>query len=311
MTLTMSLPTHIPVLLSEAVEALRAQPGKRYIDCTVGLGGHAQAILEKISPTGQLLGIDADPEAIDIASTKLSDYSNSVLLVNDNFTNLEAICRANNFLPADGILFDLGISSLQIDTATRGFSFQQDAQLDMRFSPSQVLTATDLINILPEDKLAQLLHEYGEEHHSRQIARQIVKNRPVVSTLQLARIAEQAVGGQRRKIHPATKTFLALRLVVNHELENLEIALNQAIMCLRRRGRLVVISYHSLEDRVVKQFMKRESTGCICSPHTPVCNCGHLPSLQLISKKVITPSPAELENNPRSRSAKLRIAERL
>jgi len=311
MTLTMSLPTHIPVLLREAVEALRVEPGKRYIDCTIGTGGHAQAIMERISPAGQLLGIDADPEAINIASMKLSAYSNSLLLINDNFTNLEAICQANGFLAADGILFDLGISSLQIDTPARGFSFQKDAQLDMRFSPSQVLTATDLINILPEDKLAQLLYEYGEEHHSRQIARRIVQNRPVISTLHLARIVEQAVGSQRRKIHPATKTFLALRLVVNHELENLETALNQAVMCLKRRGRLVVISYHSLEDRVVKQFMKRESTGCLCSPHTPVCNCGHLPTLQLISKKVITPSPVELEHNPRSRSAKLRIAERL
>ncbi len=311
MTLTMSLPIHKSVLLNEAVSALQVRPGKRYVDCTIGMGGHTLAILERSLATGQVLGIDADPEAIRIARIKLADYERSVLLVNDNFANLEAICQKSNFLPVDGIIFDLGISSPQIDTAERGFSFQLDAQLDMRFNPNQILTATDLVNILPEDKLAQLIREYGEEHHCRKIARYIVKNRPVISTLELASIVEQAVGSRRRKIHPATKTFLALRIVVNHELENLETALNQSINCLDRRGRLVVISYHSLEDRIVKQFIKQETKGCVCPPHTPVCNCGHAPSLKLISKKVITPSMEEIESNPRSRSAKLRVAERL
>ena len=181
----------------------------------------------------------------------------------------------------------------------------------MRFSDSQVLTATDLINILPESRLAQLIYEYGEEPHSRQIAKLIVKNRPVVSTLDLAKIIEQAVGGRQYKIHPATKTFQALRIAVNHELENLENALKQTTNCLNRRGRLVVISYHSLEDRIVKQFIKRETMSCLCPPQTPVCMCGHLPTFKLISKKVITPSLDELERNPRSRSAKLRVAERL
>ena len=311
MTLTMSLPVHTPVLLSEAIEALQVAPGKRYIDCTIGTGGHALAILERSSPDGRLLGIDADPEAISIARDTLADYSNSAQLINDNFANLETICRKYSFIPVDGILLDLGISSHQLDTAERGFSFQQDAQLDMRFGPDQILTATDLINILPEDKLAQLIREYGEERYSKQIARLIVKNRPVVNTLKLAHIVEQATGGRRGKIHPATKTFLALRIVVNHELENLATALDQSISCLNRRGRLVIISYHSLEDRIVKQFIKRETMGCICPPRTPVCTCGHVPSLKLISKKIITPSPCEVASNPRSRSGKLRVAERL
>jgi 16S rRNA (cytosine1402-N4)-methyltransferase len=311
MTLTMPLPTHTPVLLNEVVEALQVKPGKHYIDCTLGLGGHAHAILEKTAPSGQLLGIDTDPEAIRIARTKLSQYSRATILVNDNFANMENICRENNFLPVDGILFDLGISSAQLDNAERGFSFQHDAQPDMRFSPNQVLTATDLINILPEDRLAQLIYEYGEERQSRQIARLIIKNRPVVSTVDLAEIIQQAVGGRQHKIHPATKTFQALRIAVNHELENLETALKQTTNCLNRRGRLVVVSYHSLEDRIVKQFMKRETMACLCPPQTPVCNCGHVPSFKLISKKIITPSPGEIERNHRSRSAKLRVAERL
>ncbi|MEJ2739967.1 MAG: 16S rRNA (cytosine(1402)-N(4))-methyltransferase RsmH, partial [Dehalococcoidia bacterium] len=177
--------------------------------------------------------------------------------------------------------------------------------------PSQVLTATDLVNILPEENLAELIRDYGEEHNSRQIARQIVKNRPVISTVELAHIIEDLYGGQRRKIHPATRTFQALRIVVNHELENLASALEQAVNCLDRRGRLDVISYHSLEDRIVKQFLKKETKGCICPPHTPICTCGHVPSLKLITKKVIMPSQNEVESNPRSRSAKLRVAERL
>jgi 16S rRNA (cytosine1402-N4)-methyltransferase len=311
MTITMPLPTHIPVMLKESLEGLQVQPGKRYIDCTLGLGGHAHAILEKGLSYVQLLGIDADPEALQFARISLQDYADSTILVNDNFTNLEAICHEHDFSPVDGILFDLGISSFQIDTPERGFSFRYDAQPDMRFSPSQVLTATDLINILPEEKLAELIRDYGEEHNSRQIARQIVKNRPVISTVELAHIIEDLYGGQRRKIHPATRTFQALRIVVNHELENLASALEQALNCLDRRGRLVVISYHSLEDRIVKQFIKQETKGCICPPHTPICTCGHVPSLKLITKKVIMPSQSEIELNPRSRSAKLRVAERL
>ncbi|HEX76102.1 MAG TPA: 16S rRNA (cytosine(1402)-N(4))-methyltransferase RsmH [Dehalococcoidia bacterium] len=307
----MTLPIHIPVLLKEAVEALQVEPGKRYVDCTLGSGGHTMAILEKSLPGGQLLGIDTDPEAIRIAKSRLADYAESTILVNDNFANLETICEENDFLPVHGIILDLGISSLQLDTTERGFSFQHDAPLDMRFSPAQEFTAADMVNVLFEDKLAQLIRDYGEERYSRQIAKRIVEKRPINTTLELAHIVEQVIGSRRGKIHPATRTFLALRIAVNRELKNLDIALTQTINCLNRQGRLVVISYHSLEDRLVKQFMKRETKGCICPPGTPVCRCGHMPSLKLISKKVIPPSLDEIESNPRSRSAKLRVAERL
>lgn len=310
MSLTMTLPIHTPVLVKEVTEALQVQPGRRYIDCTVGSGGHAAAILEESFPVGQLLGIDIDPKAIDAARARLADYP-AATLVNGNFTDCDIIAGEKHFLPAHGILFDLGISSPQLDSADRGFSFQRDAPLDMRFNPTQEKTAYDIINTLPEDELARLIRNYGEEHYSKHIAKNVVRNRPVKTTLDLARLVEQATGYKRGKIHPATRTFLALRIAVNQELENLNTALSASINCLDYHGRLVVISYHSLEDRVVKQFMKRESSGCLCPPGIPICQCNHTPSLKLISKKVITPSLTEIESNPRSRSARLRVAELL
>ena len=300
MSLTISLPTHIPVLVKETVEGLQAQPGGHFIDCTVGLGGHAAAILESIAPHGKLLGIDADPEAIEIAQAKLHDYGEGLILVNDNFANLETICSKYNFYPVDGILFDLGISSLQLDTAQRGFSFQREAPLDMRFDPEQELTAADIVNTISEHELAELIRKYGEERHSRRIAQRIIQSRPITTTLELAQLVEQVLGRKRTRIHPATRTFMALRIAVNSELENLELALQQAIKLLRFRGRLVVISYHSLEDRIVKRFTQREAS-----------DYWHMPSLKLISRKVIKPTSLEIESNPRSRSARMRTAERL
>ncbi len=307
----MSALTHIPVLVKEAIEALAVQPGGRYIDCTLGGGGHATAILDRSSPGGQLLGIDADPEAIKIAKARLSAYSGSALLINENFVNLQAICSKHNFSPVHGILFDVGLSSLQLNGSNRGFSFQHEAPLDMRLSPNQEVTAADIINTSSESELVQLIKTYGEEGRSHKIAHYIVKERPLKTTLQLVRTIEQAIGGRRGRIHPATRTFQALRIAVNHELERLEAALKQAINLLGFEGRLVVISYHSLEDRIVKQFMQQESKDCICPPSIPICICGHTARLKLINKKVITPSPEEVRLNPRSRSAKLRAAERL
>jgi len=307
----MSSPTHIPVLLQESIEALAVQPGGRYIDCTLGAGGHAAAILEQSSPGGQLLGIDADPEIIDIARAKLEAYSSSILLVNENFANLEAICIKYDFLPVHGILFDLGLSSLHLNSHGRGFSFQHDAPLDMRLSPSQEVTAADIINTSSETELVHLIKTYGEEGYSHQIARRIVQERPINTTLQLVRTIEQAIGKRRGRLHPATKTFQALRIAVNRELEHLEAALKQAINLLGFEGRLVVISYHSLEDRIVKQLLQQESKDCICPPGVPTCVCGHKACLRLINKRVITPSRAEVHFNPRSRSAKLRAAERI
>jgi 16S rRNA (cytosine1402-N4)-methyltransferase len=311
MSVTMSLPVHVPVLLNEVIAALQPRRGDYFIDCTVGLGGHAAAILEEISPSGRLLGIDADPEAIKASHDRLSDYGKAVTLVSDNFVNLEAICKRYHFHPVDGILFDLGVSSLQLDTAERGFSFHLDAPLDMRFDPGQGLTASDIVNRFSEQELAKLIERYGEERHSRRVARHIVQNRPVATTVELARLVEQVLGGKRARIHPATRTFMALRIAVNSELQNLELALKVTPNLLRPGGRLTVISYHSLEDRIVKQFMRYAASSCLCPPGTIVCRCGQVPTLKLISRKVIRPTSLETESNPRSRSAKLRIAERL
>lgn len=311
MSLTMTLQTHTPVLIKESIQALQVQPGKRYIDCTIGSGGHATAILQKSYPQGQLLGIDIDPQAIKTAAEQLSNYRGATTLVNDSFANLENICTQYDFYPVHGILFDLGISSPQLDTAERGFSFQQDGPLDMRFNPNRGLTAADIINTLSENELAQLIRKYGEERHSQRIARAIVQNRPIATTLELAQLVKQPLRDRRRRIHPATRTFLALRIAINHELDNLKAALSQAVKLLDFQARLVVISYHSLEDRIVKQFMKQETRDCICPPEIPVCHCGHVATLKLISKKVITPSHLEIASNPRSRSAKLRVAERI
>ncbi len=302
---------HKPVLLKEVLSALSIQPGGRYVDCTLGGGGHAMAIIQNSAPGGQLLGIDADPEAIRAAAINLSRYTDSILLVNDNFVNIDAICHHYDFYPVHGILLDLGLSSMQLYDDPRGFSFQYEAALDMRFNPKQKITAADIVNNYPEVDLAQLIRKYGEEAHSFKIARRIVQSRPVNTTTQLAAIVEEAVGGRRGRIHPATRTFQALRIAVNEELEHLEETLGKTIDLLGTGGRLVVISYHSLEDRIVKQFLQRESKDCICPPSVPVCQCKHVASFRLINKKVITPTEKELDENPRSRSARMRVAERM
>jgi 16S rRNA (cytosine1402-N4)-methyltransferase len=302
---------HKPVLLQEAIEALAVLPGGRYVDCTLGGGGHAAAILEHSAPGGQLLGIDADPEAIRLASIRLSTYHDSILLVNDNFSNIDDICRRYSFIPVHGVLFDLGLSTYQLEDDPRGFSFQRDAELDMRFSLDQETTAADIINSTSETELALILQEYGEERFARRIAHRIVQERPITTTLQLARVVEAAVGGRHGRIHPATRTFQALRIAVNRELENLEIALGKTIDVLGVGGRLVAISYHSLEDRIVKRFMQKEASDCICPPNVPVCRCGHTASLRILTKRVIVPSEEEVRDNPRSRSAKMRVAEKI
>ncbi len=303
--------SHTPVLLEEVIKALDVQPGGRYIDCTLGGGGHAAAILEHSSPGGQLFGIDADPEAVRIARARLEKFKGSILVVNENFANLEATCIKNGFFPVHGILFDLGLSSFHLNGSGRGFSFQSDAPLDMRFNPHQEVTADEIVNTYSEAELAHLIREYGEEGFSRRIARCIVRERPIKTTLQLAHLIERAIGGRRGKIHPATKTFQALRIAVNRELDNLEAALRQAVELLGYEGRLVVISYHSLEDRIVKRFMQRESSHCVCPPEVPTCVCGHEATLRLVNRRVITPSAEEVQHNPRSRSGRLRAAERI
>ena len=301
---------HIPVLLNQVIDALQVQPGGRYIDCTMGEGGHAAAILENSSPGGMLLGIDADPQAIAVARERLLPYGRAALLINDNFKNLAEICSRLDFHPVHGILFDLGLSSFQLANTSRGFSFQFDAPLDMRFDPAQELTAATIVNTFPEQDLATIIETYGEERKSKHIAKLIVASRPLNTTLELAAVVQRAIG-IRRRIHPATRTFQALRIVVNQELEHLKAALEQSVNLLGFGGRLAVISYHSLEDRLVKECLRRESRDCICPPRTPVCVCSHKASLKLIAKKAIVPSPSEIAANPRSRSAKMRVAERI
>lgn len=308
MVMLMVATPHTPVLVEAALHALQVSPGGRYIDATVGSGGHSLAILQHSSPGGRLLGIDADPEAIHLARSRLTPQA---ILVNANFAQLEIVASIYDFAPVDGVIYDLGMSSMQLGEAGRGFSFSHDAPLDMRFDPHQELTAADIVNRYTEAELARLLYQYGQEPAGRKIARHITDRRPLHTTLELAGVIAEAVGSRRGRLHPATRSFQAIRIAVNRELENLAQSLPQAVKLLRRGGRLVVIAYHSLEDRLAKQFMAQEAKGCICPPRTPTCLCGHSPSLKLVTRKVITPSPEEIKRNPRSRSAKLRAAEKV
>jgi 16S rRNA (cytosine1402-N4)-methyltransferase len=298
-------------MLEECLEALNIQRGGTYVDCTVGGAGHAAVILEEASPGGRLLGIDADPHAVNGARARLKSYGRDAILVNENFKYLERICDRYGFRPVHGVLFDLGMSSLQLEEAGRGFSFQRESPLDMRFSDSQSVTASEIVNTYEERQLAQLLDKYGEERRSRQIAKRIVERRPLHTTLELAQVVVQAAGGTRGRIHPATRTFQALRIAVNEELENLELALDQALNVLGSGGRIVVISFHSLEDRLVKSYLRQEAQSCICPPGMPACICGHSPRLKAARQKATKSSPTEVRSNPRSRSARMRVAERL
>lgn len=302
---------HQPVMVSEVLDGLAVQADGRYIDCTVGLGGHAEAILKAGSPSARVLGLDLDPAALDLAQERLDRYGDRALLVEGNFSQVAEAARRHDFVPADGVLMDLGVSSLQLDEAERGFSFRLEAPLDMRMSPNQELTAADIVNTYSRDELADVIWRYGEERHSRRIARLIVENRPLRTTTELAQLVERAVGGAREKIHPATRTFQALRIAVNEELDSLETALRDACSLLGFGKRLAVISFHSLEDRMVKEFIRRESSDCICPPTTPACRCGHSATLRPVGRRPIMPTADEAAANPRSRSAKLRIAERI
>lgn len=304
---------HQAVMLSEVVAGLALRPGADVIDGTLGGGGHAAALLEAIAPGGRLLGLDADPAAIARCRHRLSTAiaEGRAYLVQANFRNLAQVASDAGFAAVDGIVLDLGLSSLQLADRARGFSFQAAGPLDMRFDPSQETRAADLVNRLSEDELADLIYAYGEEPRSRRIARAIVQARPLKDSAELAAVIMHAVGKGRQRIHPATRTFQALRIAVNDELEALRVALPQAIRLLRPGGRLAVISFHSLEDRIVKQFLQREARDCICPPRAPRCVCDHQATVRLITRRPLQPTREEVVANPRSRSAKLRIAERL
>ena len=307
----MSVYPHLPVLYQQVLEALRPQPGGWYVDGTVGAGGHAEGILEASSPDGRLLGLDVDPQALAIARERLARFGDRVILRKASYTTLLDQLRELGWPPVDGVLLDLGVSSMQLDTPERGFSFRHDAPLDMRFDPEQPLTAADLVNTLSEDELADILWRYGEERRARRVARAIVAHRPITTTGQLAAVVAKVTTSGRPGMHPATRTFQALRIAVNRELEHVEQVLPQAVAALRPGGRLVVIAFHSLEDRIVKQFMRRESRDCLCPPEQPVCTCGHRATLRILRPFPIQAGADEVARNPRARSARLRVAEKI
>jgi len=304
-------PPHRSVLYHEIILALNPHPAGHYVDATLGAGGHAEGILEASNPDGKLLGFDLDPHALEIARNRLARFGGRVFLRQRSFLYLKEELERLGWPPVDGIVFDLGVSSMQLDTPERGFSFQAAGPLDMRFGPEGEITAALLVNELPERNLAELIWQYGEERLARRIAHAIVQARPLHTTQELAEVIAHACGGQRSRIHPATRTFQALRIAVNEELQTLEAALPQAVSVLAPGGRLAVISFHSLEDRLVKQFFRRESRDCVCPPDQPVCTCGHKASIREITRHPIEPGEEEIAQNPRARSAKLRVAEKL
>jgi 16S rRNA (cytosine1402-N4)-methyltransferase len=308
---------HLPVLAEEVLTMLAPASGSLQIDATIGGGGHTERILEAASPNGRVLGLDADPAAIARVRSRLGRFGDRLVLRQANFRELGVVAPAAGFGAVDGCLFDLGLSSYQLVDTDRGFGIRAGGPLDMRFDPSRGIPAAELLASLDERELTALLRRYGEEPFAPRIARAIVAARrtaPVDTAERLAEIVERAAPAPprgRRRVHPATRVFQALRIAVNDELEALSEALASAIDLLRPGGRVVVLSYHSLEDRIVKRCFAEERRGCTCPPEAPVCVCGRRPRLRLVTRPSITPRPEEIAVNPRARSARLRAAERL
>lgn len=302
---------HQPVLYQEIISYLQPRQGSVFVDCTIGGGGHAFGILDTSAPDGRLLGLDVDLHALSLARQHLAVFGERVVLKRASYVTLEEQVSRLGWQAVSGVLIDLGVSSMQLDAPERGFSFRFDAPLDMRFDPDQTLTAGEIVNNFPECELADILYRFGEERRSRQVARSIVEGRPIQSTFQLVDAVFRVIPGGKDRIHPATRTFQALRMAVNNELLAIETVLPQAMRVLAPGGRLAVIAFHSLEDRLVKNFFKQESRDCICSQDTIVCMCHHHANLKLITRKAIRPSIKEIKENPRSRSAKLRVVEKL
>ncbi len=302
---------HVPVLYQQIIHALQPKRGGRYADCTLGAGGHARGILEACAPDGLLLGLDVDPQALALARETLAPYERRIHLAQASYVTLSAQMSALEWDGLDGILLDLGASSMQFDTAARGFSFAQDGPLDMRFGVNAALSAEQVVNTFDERELADILFRCGEEREARKIARAICFARPLRSTGELARVIERVVPRRGEKIHPATRTFQALRIFVNGELDALQSVLPQAVGALKPGGRLAVISFHSLEDRIVKEFFREQSKDLLNPPYEKLYETERKAVLKLINKKPIEASEEEKQENPRARSAKLRIAEKL
>lgn len=305
-------PLHHPVLLEEVIGSLKPRSAGFYVDATLGLGGHAEAILEASAPEGMLLGIDQDREALNLAQKRLLRYKGRHELVHANFSQLQEILAQRRIENLDGVLVDLGVSSFQLDSAERGFSFQNDGPLDMRMDRERPLTAEEIVNHYAERDLANLIYRFGEEPFSRNIARAIIKARPLRSTRQLAEVIAKATASKGyHRVHPATRTFQAMRIFVNDELSRISPFIRVAAGSLVQGGRIAVISFHSLEDRTVKETFRVLSSDCLCPPGLPQCVCGNKKILRQITRKPIQPGPFELDANPRSRSAKMRVAEKL
>lgn len=335
---------HIPVLKREVIKYLQPKPGQNFIDCTLGAGGHAMELAKRVGPKGKVLGIDLDKEAIEFVKSKKIP---NLILVNDNYKNLIKIKNEQFNYPISGILLDLGFSSAQLQTSSKGFSFQKEEDLNMRYGTGsrmsdvgsrKVLTASEIVNNWSQDELTRIFKQYGEEPNAKKIAQAIVRQRKIKSintTFELSKIVNNIVGqfnkktkkphsakgwGQPRitpvsrgirSTHPATRVFQALRIAVNNELENLKQTLPQALKVLEPGARLAIISFHSLEDRIVKNFFKQESKPCLCPPGFPICQCNHKAALKIITKKPVIPTASEVQANPRSRSAKLRVAQKI
>lgn len=307
---------HTTVLLNEAVDGLMIKPGGKYVDCTLGGAGHSLLIAGKLNENSRLYSFDQDETALTAAMEKLEKFSDKVELIKSNFVHIKKELSNRGISGIDGVLFDLGVSSPQLDEEDRGFSYRYDAPLDMRMDREQDLSAGIIINTWTEDRLANIIFHYGEEKFSRRIARKIIEyrdNKKIETTGELVDIIKDAIPAPARRTgpHPAKRTFQAIRIAVNDELNVFEGALEDAIELLQPGGRVAVITFHSLEDRICKNIFTKHAQGCICPPDFPICTCGNTPKLKIITRKPIIPSNEELEENPRARSAKLRIAEKL
>lgn len=308
--------SHVSVLLRECIEALRIKPNGIYVDCTTGGGGHSLEIAKRLTDGGRLIAIDRDEDALRAAGKRLADFTDRVTFVHSNYAMLQSVLADLGIPGVDGVLADLGVSSYQLDTAERGFSYMQDAPLDMRMDREQPLRAYDVVNTYSEEELRRILYDFGEEKFARNIAANIVKKRserPIETTLELAELVKASMPKTAREggHHPAKRTFQAIRIEVNSELSSIPPALDAAVHALNPEGRIAVITFHSLEDRLVKQKFAALSSGCTCPREFPVCVCGKKPVVRVITKKPVTAGEDELEVNPRSRSAKLRVAEKI
>jgi 16S rRNA (cytosine1402-N4)-methyltransferase len=306
---------HRPVLLTETIQFLEPARGGLFVDGTVGLGGHSEAILSSSDKT-RVIGFDRDTEALKFATQRLASFGERFQPVHADFRDIESELAERHESDVAGVLIDLGVSSLQFDSPTRGFSFRHDAPLDMRMNAeSDEPTAAELLETLPEAEIARIIYEYGEERRSRRIAKWIVEKREqgelISTTKQLADLVARAVGGKKSKLHPATQTFQALRIAVNHELEGLSSFVEKAVALLQVNGRFVAIAFHSLEDRIIKQELRRLSGQCQCPPRVPVCSCGARKLVEILTKRPVVPSEKEVRENPRARSAKLRACRKL